>query len=253
MSWADRVRADGFTRWHRFNEASGNIQDEATSNPNSLSISGSPTYQITGALPCNNYAVQFDADTEYGTFPQNDELDFSAVGAKATWEFWIQILSTGSTANAYLWAMGSGVDPNNTPQILTQVDAADSTLCYVKFHRNNSTTITSSAITTDEWHHIVIVYEDAATDEILIYSDGSQIAAGSLAGGLAYNSGYRTLLSSDPFDFNEGSDIVIDELVIYKDVALTSTQVLAHYNGGCGSPGWGWHSNQPYWQVVRGF
>jgi hypothetical protein len=88
-----------------------------------------------------------------------------------------------------------------------------------------------TVVTDGDWHHVAAV-RNSATNENLIYVDGSQDAVVSAG---PYSDGFdaSTDLNIGYLNFSTGYylDADVDELAIY-DVALSDTEILEHFNRG---------------------
>ena len=92
----------------------------------------------------------------------------------------------------------------------------------------------SAVANDDEWHHLVFVYDEHATNSVVIYQDG--IAVGSnddQTGGWSSSSNNNvTIQIGARTNVSKWYKYYLDEIAYFTDVGLTAAQVKDMYNNG---------------------
>ena len=90
----------------------------------------------------------------------------------------------------------------------------------------------TTSINDSEWHHIVWIYDGAATNEIRTYVDGNlELESAAQSGAFTLNNvplliGYRRAGGAKYYRY------YLDEIAYWTDIALTDSQVKSLYNEG---------------------
>ena len=229
MGYRERIIADGASNYWRLNDPSGTTATEIVGGVNGT-ISGGVTLNQPGALSDGDKAMTFDGST--GKVLTSQQL---TIPLAATIEAWVksnvndyktlvsnrEIAATGDT----IWL--------GTNQIFT-IDVFTGAL---------SVRGTRNVVGTGKWHHIVAVL---SSNTAQLYVDGTLDASGALT---------RSTVGVGKIGIGCDSDKAasltllgsLDDVAIYP-VALTPTQIAAHYAAGKASQIASWF---PAWQLLK--
>jgi hypothetical protein len=211
---------DNLVAYYSCDEASGDLLD-AHSTHDAVETGG--TIAATTGKVSGGRDFERD-DTEYGLVANHADVSMGS-GAFSV-SFWLKAESAGpgyivskmKTSSAF---NGYGIFVESTYAIKVQV--SDGTLATIFG--------SSTALSDAGWHHVVVTRSGAT---IVIYLDGSQDV--SSGGGRSGDLDFAVDLFIGSFSSGAASffDGVIDELGIWKGVALDSTAVTWLYNAGAG-------------------
>lgn len=218
MSYASVIASDSPELYYRLGEGgSPSTVSDSTANSYTGSVTGSPTFGVTGALAGDgNTAMQFDGS---GYITQEDVYSALDSSPTATLEFWAR---KGAGARS----ISCGFSITNSRLLVLWDTDGTSYFCV----ENGGGVFPSCAIAdTAGWHHIVLVFDGSL-------ASGSRIKAyvNGVLQTLAAAGTPPTSLSGSMGDFKVGtgtSGTQIDEVALYAS-ALSAGQVLAHYNAG---------------------
>ncbi len=217
-AYYDAVMADSPIAYWRLGESSGSTAEDATANNRDLTYVNTPTLGASGAVADSDTAVGFVlASSEYA-----ESTAFSGVVAAYpfTVEAWIK-----TTNNTDLMAVVSNAR-NASSNVFWAIDV---NLGVARIGYSNTTYRVGGGINVADgnWHHLVGVFSAAGTRRIWVDGvEDTTIQTSSVTARTDLNAlSIGRLGSSTPGRYFDGS---IDEVAIYN-VALTSTQIAAHY------------------------
>jgi hypothetical protein len=199
-----------------------------------------------GQFQLGDGGATFDGDNDYLTFGDVAEMDEAGAFSVAMWFYRDAdgASATNHNVNNVLIGQSSAVDNDNFEfgtAGYTGDGANDGQFeVYLDTAGNDSLqTNTTASIGLGTWHHVVLTYDQNATDELTVYLDGSQAFTLNNYGGDLDTSvtSPLTLGIARPGDDPDGDwgdlDGQIDEFGLWTR-ALTSTQVADLYASGSG-------------------
>jgi hypothetical protein len=217
------VLADNPVAWWRLNELTGTVAADA------VAPVANGTY--TGPVILGQPGVDAHAGFSIRLTNQANYVDIGAVPTKLRF-------GLGSPFSIEAWAAWDRtVSPLGS--IVTEAYAGDGVIRYMLGTYNGSgwtqrptfgwynggwQLIQGPVITDSAWHHFVGTYDGT---NFRLYVDGA-LATGPTATGTQPTGGNETLYIGRRWDNNETFDGFVDEVAFYG-VALSSTQVAAHY------------------------
>jgi len=235
MTYASVIAADAPVAWWKLNETSGtSAADAGSGTANNGTITGDPTLGIPGIDGLDSgggTCYLLDGNGDYitcGTLAA--KLQF-AVGASFSIEAWVQIPQSVLDAGA-TYAGAS---------LVTEAYAGDGNVRYMLgFYDGSAPTLTpsfgwyngawrlkqaSAAVSTEVWHHLVGTFNGTVLE---LFVDGT--SQGTTTPGGTQPGGTETLYLGKRWDTGSGQYLhaYLDMVAIYS-VALTGTQVSAHY------------------------
>lgn len=237
QSYADLILSrSGLVAYWRLGEASGTSGTgsmiDASGNSRHMTPFGSPTFGVAGAIAGDaDTAVQFPTNSDYAesvsAAPFTNLLPLSV-------DFWFYYPNTG--------AGGRGTLLSKSDFILGIYSltgfANENIRALVPFSTTSAEAISinmASALTVG-WHHLAFVID---TDKVpRLHYDGSEISYSTQTTGVGTrteaDTNNRARLARDRFSGGHAADVRLDEVAVLN-AALTSTQILAHYNKGTGA------------------
>jgi len=215
------VSGSVYSCWHLNENVGTNISDSSGYGRNGIAINN-PLWVI-GKL---NYSLQFNGVNQYIDF--GDIVNFER-NQSASYEFWFNTSESGlemvmsrynsTSLKGLMIYLSAG-------QLLFDIRGSSSGYLAVK---------TNATFFDNKWHHGIITYDGSSSPAgVRIYVDGTPqnttIAKDTLA---------SSTLCSMPFYVGRRSSGnywsgKLDEVVVYNDTILNSTEVISRYNGGLG-------------------
>ncbi|GEM_PF-6298357 len=203
--------------------------NQSTAN-NSISTHSTLTGAISGATwkhgsDCKIYGcLDFDGTDDVVTTTNANAIDFdTGLSQAVSITAWINADSDGENDVGQIFNKGTNTYCRTDSQGTTDLDLE----CSLDLGTTDATVNITDGLTTDTWHHIAMIYNDDADDEIEVYIDG--ILRGTSTNGVG------SPATSDTSDLLVGGssaanfDGSIDEFHLY-DLALTKAQVLIDRN-----------------------
>ena len=176
--------------------------------------------------------------TSYMTVPDNTALDATTAVSVSAWVK-LRGINGGSGWGAFVKGTAAAASSAASCGDYVLAGTASSVFFCVNWSSGgcgyNACGTYSTALPLGEWHHLVGVYSTSGTTNAKLYIDGVlQATSGTYTTNLV-TSGTTGNVGSY-FSTAAGYDMngSIDDLRIWKNVALTSSDVLALYNGGRG-------------------
>jgi head-tail adaptor len=224
--YADQVVADGAGHYWRLGDLGGTIAVDAIGFAHGT-ISGGVTLKQPGALMDSNPAMAFN-----GTTGRIDLVTGSPTSLPYTWELWLKTGFSGGERAAL--SNFSPPYPTDVDAMLVNVTPTSGVYLFVVPGGGGAaggTQATGYSVTDNVWHHIVIAMTSIA--DIRIYQDGVLRVSGPASAGALTRPAPLPSIGGrvDGASFFSGS---LDEVAIYP-LALTATQVAAHYAAATGS------------------
>ncbi len=237
--------------WYKFDECSGTISYNSSTNANGQAIginatinigsSGSNTSPGTctsgssshawynGASGKFNSSLDFDGTDDYVQTSDDDRLDFQD-SQDFSIEAWIN--RDSFTSDDTIIAKKN--DQTNGRGYLLYIDDVNDDINFVVADGTDSFSVNGRrSITATGWHHIVAVFDENSTSGTTIYVDGEEdkeSVSGILANVNSLVNSYNLRIGSES-DAGEPFDGKIDNVKIYN-YALSSTQIKRLYNEG---------------------
>lgn len=220
MTYASEVLADSPLLYWRLGEASGTTAADASGNGRTGTYAGSPTLGASGLLTGDsNTAATFS-----GSSGQYLSGAAPATTSAFTFEFWLNIASTGVTralANRYPSATGDRI-------FFLQVNSGGALTLALRNAAGTNANVTGTATVAGSGrHHVVITYDGSATR---IYVDGVLDATTTAATGALANVTPDLEIAARAASpaWTAGT---FDEVALYG-TALSAARVSAHYTAG---------------------
>lgn len=197
----------GLVSYYKLDEASGNATDQQGANTLTDTNSvGTGTGIINGARDFEN------ASTQYLTKSTPTGVDLQTVSV-STWINAESFIDFGGIVANFPTGWG----------LYTMTSGGNRVIWIIQ----DNISVTAPSLSTATWYHIVAVKDDA-TDDVLIYVNGSLIDSDTSTDAMTYSS--NSLRIGSMMFYGE-FDGLIDETGIWSR-ALTADDVTALYNGG---------------------
>ena len=205
---------DSLVSYYKLDESSGNALD----------AEGSNDLTVTGATQNDSEAI---INTSYSFDGVNDFLvDTTASGLPTTVgsiSAWVRHDGSISQSEDSIIEMGNG----GTTRILLRTKDADNIALFID---GTEAAIKENVITSNTWFHVVVTW-DTVNDLFVMYIDGSDVSATTLATGNPATVD-EINIGSDHSD-NQLWGGKLDEIGIWTKI-LTSSEVTSLYNSGNG-------------------
>ena len=217
MSYSAEVLADSPTIYWRLDETSGTTATDASGGGLDGTYQNTPTLGVAGAVDDGTAITVAPASSEYVNRASVTGLASSSFSV----ELWMKKRVAGLGACGVVQHGPSSSDYNifyfvwqSATQVRAGLWAAGSDV---------TVTVTDDAL----WHHYVVTY-NVATNALLIYRDGTNIASGTPGSDYVGGSSFLQVgtATDTGFGYFDGS---LDEFALYLSV-LSPTRVLAHYS-----------------------
>ncbi len=223
-SYSSAVLADGPVGYWRLGETSGTSVADTTGSPPG-SLVGGVTEGVAGVAGDGNTAFGFNGTNGYVTIGDRANLDFTSQGFAV--EAWVKP-NTISTVSGAVLQKG---DASGYPgwQYRLAMTSAGKWRGTVFVGSTNITVTDSSTPSTTAWTHLALVRN---AGQITLYVNGAAVAATTFSGNVNTSVGMLAIGRSGANSTNYFNGAV-DEVAIYP-TALSSSQVLAHYNAATG-------------------
>ena len=215
----------GLVGYWRLGEASGTNANDLSLPGNDGSYVAGTTLGQTGALTGDtDTAASFDGVDDHVSVADSSSLDLTT---KLTVEAWLKKTAFAEHRH-YVVKENVGGDATGTWQLSVLTDGK------VRLERNNVDTATSTgAVTVGAWHHVVVVFDDAANPKVRFYIDGRAAGTSNSVAGPFTANNETLLIGRRGLTTVSWWDGLLDEVAIY-DTALTTPQIEAHYTEGTG-------------------
>ena len=217
-AYSDAVVNDGATTYLRFGETSGTTAADAVGS-NAHTYQGSPTLGASSLLGGDsaNKAVTLNGSSQYvSNGSPGSALD---VGDTFTVECWLKRGGTGTQQDIWGRDYGGG-------QIIRI--SSGNAIVLRKSGIANIVTSTTTITDTSTAHHIVVTKSGST---VKIYIDGADVT-GSVSNQTFGSVSGASVIARDASSSSGYLNGTLDEFAVYKNVALTSTQVADHYDLG---------------------
>lgn len=217
-AYSDAVVNDGATTYLRLGETSGTTADDAIGSDDHT-YQGSPTLGATSLLTGDsaNKAVTLNGSSQYvSNGSPGSALD---VGDTFTVECWLKRGGTGTQQDIWGRNYGGG-------QIIRI--SSGNAIVLRKSGIANIVTSTTTITDTSTAHHIVVTKSGST---VKIYIDGADVT-GSVSNQTFGSVSGASVIARDAASSSGYLNGTLDEFAVYKNVALTSTQVADHYDLG---------------------
>ncbi|MEJ7871421.1 MAG: LamG domain-containing protein [Rubrobacteraceae bacterium] len=208
--------ADSPVGYWRFEEISGTIMQDETTNNNDLTAQGSPTLGVVGAV---DKGASAPGTTQYFTIATAATYTISEI---FTIEAWIKRNTTTSAMGVFIHNVVNqesrarvGVNPSG----------------YVELNNKDGVArcVSSIPINDTNWHH-VIISKAGSTASNKIYVDGLDKTGTTTTTGFSTTATYGTWLrGTSTGNVTITGNGSIDECAIYS-TALSDARIQAHYN-----------------------
>lgn len=225
MQYRSLVFHDGVTAYYRLGTLSGTTSLDETGNNFNLSIHGGVTLGTPGVVSLDaSTSMTFDGSTGY--LQQDVGTTLSTAGWTAiTVEAWVNLSNVSFGQNARV-ADNAHTDADNSGfQMLINAAGANG-----NFYVGNGTSAQNApwgvTFNAGQWYHLVGTYDGSY---INTYVNGVfQNSSGGFSGALSAGTAALNIGRGMPYngDFFPG---IMDEIAIYKNIALTADQIAAHY------------------------
>ncbi|QDU56695.1 autotransporter-associated beta strand repeat-containing protein [Aeoliella mucimassa] len=239
-SYESEVLGDNPFLYYRFNEASGTVADDASTNMFDGTYIDGPTLGVAGMGAGSDTAASFSAGASQHVAAPAASRSFSSMLGSSSFEFVFSSTNTTSTAMLY----GVGNDGSNTFSHIAFNDGAPGVMrLYMRDEDNQDIGgyFDASSILDGSYHHVVWTHDmtgDSAASRLRVYVDGLPVD-------LTFNGGQEDLVDNfaaeyeyDPYfaarnargtlDFAYNGDL--DEAALYGSV-LSPLDVLGHATG----------------------
>jgi len=193
---------------------------------NDGTYTGSPTLGATGALSGDSdTAATFNGTDQYVTISSAPSI----VGTAFSVEAWFKSSNSGSTPQV---VYAEGISGGGNPLLALFGSSSTDMTFRLRDDANVEYNVTDTTGDWNDgsWHHWVAV-RDGST--LTLFKDGSQVDQVTSVSTGTFSLDTSTIAALDRNGIESFGDGTIDEVAIY-DTALTSTQVLDHYNSGAG-------------------
>lgn len=223
----------GISAHWKMDETSGNLTDSFSTN--TQTAVNTPTYSTEGIFSGGSYT--FPSTT---LFSGAHSTNLGSTGStKITIECWMKFTAATATAQiVFMNTASTAYTESSTSLHISIRDSGTGTdlLAFGGTSSGNQARYTYTSKIDDEWHYVVCVYDNSAgANARRIYVDGVSVASNSDVSASTTASGYIAIggQSTATTSFTTGK---INEVVYWKNEAMTSTQITARYNSGTGKP-----------------
>ncbi len=204
----------------KFDEGSGTVTVDSTSNGNNGSLSGAaiPTWSTSGII---NDALSFNGTTAWVSVKDSSSLDFS--GSAVSISAWVK--QTDNNPNRPVISKRTSYSSTGIPYELT-IDGTNSISWRVI--GNSSNLNYGTELTTNTWYHVGATY-DGTTQ--IIWVNGTNVKSQSRSGTFTTNN--HVLMIGTDNESSEWFKGTIDEIGLWSR-ALSSSEISSLYNNGVG-------------------
>lgn len=217
--------------WH-LNETSGTTVGDSSGNGRSGTITGTPTYGVTGLTNDGGTAIKL-ANGAYIT----TALDTAQQTANRSFEAWVRAGSNISPTSSGIPIGMIASDGVTGGLEFGQINAADDVWFRRVDGAGNRVTASINGLSgagtlfDGKVHHVVETYDGA---HIVVYIDGAQVASVAATGALGWTNTAGGFMLNGYFDGTTRFTLAnwtYDDVAIYP-VALAAARVSAHYTAG---------------------
>ena len=185
----------------------------------------------------SNQSLYFNGTNNAVVIPYNSALKPTAT--KLSFSIWFKT----SASNVYLLvAENENADPGWRPGwVFASIGAGVSKPVSINFVTTDNTAwrATDTTANDDVWHHCVFVYDQSATNSIVVYQDGEVVLANDDQGNGWGDAGDNTVgIQLGKRRNTQYFQYYMDEISYFTDIGLTAKQVKDMYNGGKVTDSW---------------
>jgi len=229
-AWTDAVDALSPRIWLRFDEASGNLTDDA--NARVFTVTGSPDYGVAGATDAGgdtNDAMTWGADSvDYAISALNYALHGSSDTVNYSLAFFAKTATTGTPGTDCIWHWGATYNQNASWMV-----SVTDTQFHARFKDvfGGVGTVTVTGLDFSDWAFAVLVI--SSTTAWTLYVDGVSVDSGTLTGfaGISPTTDKMCVGRAGNTGNFEGS---LDELIFFPS-ALGADDVAGLYAAATGN------------------
>jgi hypothetical protein len=209
---------------YKFNEGSGTTAFDSTNTTGDGTITGSTWVQGQYAT-----ALDLDGSDDVVTVTNANPIDFDVgLNNAVTFSAWINADSDGEGNVGEIIDKGSNTYLRVGSESAGKLDLEAS----IDLATTNATADISAVLSINTWHHVAMVYEDDADDEITLYVDGINVGASTNGVGAPAGTDTNNLLIGG--DTAANFDGTVDDVRVYG-YARTPDEIRLDYNAGLGT------------------
>jgi len=235
--WWNSTLNTGLVSYWKLDETSGTLYDAVKTTGNNLTSSGSPIYNVTGKI---NTALEFtQGSNKYARKTNVVGLnDWNTTTPRGTINFWVYPKNVSSSTILGLVGIGKTTKGNGLDRQIGIYYTSNTSATVFYSTGNNPgyySYMNTNYINPNAWHMVTMVYEGNTTPRF--YTDG-------VYWGMTISCGVNNITSpaftigydDDLAYYSQTPPAIIDEVAIWNNVSLNSSQITELYNGGSGLP-----------------